>query len=42
MECILSKFTDDTKLGRNIDTLKGSSIFQKGLSKLEKWADWTS
>lgn len=39
MECILSKFTDDTKLGGNIHTLKGSSIFQKGLSRLEKWAD---
>lgn len=39
MECILSKFRDDTKLGGNIDTLKGSSIFEKGLSRLEKWTD---
>lgn len=35
IECILSKFRDDTKLGGNTDTLKGSSIFQKGLSRLE-------
>lgn len=39
MECILSEFTDDTELGRNIGTLKGSSISQKGLSRLEKWAE---
>lgn len=31
MEHILSKFIDDT--------LKSSSIFQKGLSRLEKWTD---
>ncbi|KAK4824641.1 hypothetical protein QYF61_016947 [Mycteria americana] len=39
MECILSKLTDDTTLVGNTDTLKGSGIFQKGLSGLEKWAD---
>lgn len=39
MEHILSKFTDHNKRGQNTDTLKSSSIFQKGLSRLEKWAD---
>lgn len=39
MEYILCKFTDDTKRGQNTDTVKSSSIFQKGLSRLEKWAD---
>lgn len=39
MECILNKFTDETKLGGNTDMLKDSSIFQKGLNRLEKWAD---
>lgn len=34
------KFTSYTKRGQNTDTLKSSSIFQKGLlSRLEKWAD---
>lgn len=39
MEDILCKFTDYTKRGQNTDTLKSSSIFQKGLSRPEKWAD---
>lgn len=39
MQHILSKFTDDNKRGQKTDTLKSSSIFQKGLSGLEKWTD---
>lgn len=39
MEHMLSKFTDDTKRGQNTDTLKSRSIFQKGLIRLEEWAD---
>lgn len=39
MEHVLSKFTDNSKRGQNTDTVKSSSIFQKGLSRLEKWAD---
>lgn len=33
------KFTDYTKRGQNTDTQKSSNVFQKGFSRLEKWAD---
>uniref|UniRef100_K7EZ78 Reverse transcriptase domain-containing protein n=1 Tax=Pelodiscus sinensis TaxID=13735 RepID=K7EZ78_PELSI len=38
MDCTLSKFADDTKLGGEVDTLKGRDRVQSVLSRLEDWA----